>query len=45
MENYTNSTLDYLQANNMSNATLNDLLGYRTIIKEELGLLPNTLPA
>lgn len=32
MENYTNGTLEYLQANNMSNATLNDLLGYRTII-------------
>jgi hypothetical protein len=41
---YTNSTLDYLEVNNMLNATLNDLLGYREIIPEELGILPASLP-
>jgi hypothetical protein len=44
MDLYTNNTLAYLEAKGLSNATLNDLLGYRTIIKEKLGILPNSLP-
>jgi hypothetical protein len=42
MSQYTNNTLDYLETNGLSNATFNDILGYRTIIKEELGILPNS---
>ncbi len=44
MENLTNSTYDYLIAHNLTNLTLNELLGYREIIPEKLGILPNSLP-
>jgi transglutaminase-like putative cysteine protease len=44
MSQYTNNTLDYLETTGYSNATLNDILGHRENIKEELGILPNSLP-
>jgi len=44
MENLTNSTYDYLAERNLTNLTLNELLGYREIIPEKLGVLPNSLP-
>ncbi len=37
MENITNSIYNYLIAHNLTNLTLNELLGYREIIPEKLG--------
>ncbi len=44
MENLTNSTYAYLAERNLTSLTLNELLGYREIIPERLGVLPNSLP-
>jgi hypothetical protein len=44
MENLTNSTYDYLVMHNLTILTLNELLGYREIIPEKLGVLPNSPP-